>query len=235
MTKNQIIAQQLEKSFISREKLIKFPVADNGEPLVDLQEILPLFVLASKPDVLCNGCKTIFVRQAVAHKLKKIAGRLNKQGLKLKIVDGYRFQKTQQLYWEQEIKLQKRKRPRLSKREIERLADIFVASPQTAFHPTGGAVDVTLVNQKTNRELWLGSRIGDSSVKSYSLYPCLSPLALANRQILFKEMARENFYNLPSEWWHFSYGAKDWAIFYNKKKAIYDQIKDNKLIRYKFK
>jgi D-alanyl-D-alanine dipeptidase len=32
------------------------------------------------------------------------------------------------------------------------------------------------------------------------------------------------FAPFDGEWWHFSYGDKEWAAYYNKPNAVYEQI-----------
>ena len=43
-----------------------------------------------------------------------------------------------------------------------------------------------------------------------------------NRLMLYYAMTEAGFINSPSEWWHYSYGDKEWAIRRNHPQAIYD-------------
>ena len=45
-----------------------------------------------------------------------------------------------------------------------------------------------------------------------------------NRLILFYALTSVGFVNLPTEWWHYSYGDQYWAIYNQKPYAIYNKI-----------
>jgi D-alanyl-D-alanine dipeptidase len=42
-------------------------------------------------------------------------------------------------------------------------------------------------------------------------------------------MTSVGFAPFDGEWWHFSYGDREWAYFYKKKNALYGQIKVGRL------
>lgn len=224
-SKDQIIIKWLEKDFISSQELTKVKIKDNHEPLTDLHKFDPTIILKPCLHNIPYTGKTIFVRLSVAKKLKKINQRLIRKKLCLKITDGYRPYIIQKKYWCDLLNSNQKKYPHLTRKVIEDLTDQFVAKPSVACHPTGGAVDLTIINHKTKKELFMGTKLDLVHYKSYSFYPFLSTMALFNRRLLFTEMAREKFFNVHSEWWHFSYGTIDWALYFNKKTAIYNVIK----------
>lgn len=220
--------KKLETKFFQRDQLTKVSTKDNKEKLVDISKIDPTIILVPRIDNVAKTGKTIFVRQTVAKKLKKINQGLNKKGLYLKIVDGYRLPEVQKEYWEYQISLTKKKHPKWTLEMLETEAMKFCAMPSLSFHPTGGAVDLTLVNSKNGKDLAMGTKINNFSHRAYSHYTLLSATALKNRKILFQVMEKEGFYNYPAEWWHFSYGTTDWSLFYKKPHAIYNVIKFKK-------
>ncbi len=220
--------EKLETKFFQIEQLKKVSVKDNRERLVDISKLDSTIILVPRIDNVPKTGKTIFVRQTVALKLKKINQQLNKKGLGLKIVDGYRLLEVQKKYWEYQLLITKKKHPKWTSTEIEKAAVKFCAMPSLSFHPTGGAVDITLVDLKTKKELVMGTKINNFTHKAYSHYPLLSSTALKNRKILFQVMEKNEFYNYPAEWWHFSYGTTDWALFYKKPYAIYNVKKFKK-------
>jgi D-alanyl-D-alanine dipeptidase len=99
----------------------------------------------------------------------------------------------------------------------------FIAAPDVAGHPTGGAVDVRLIS-KRNEIVDMGTRPHEFSVESYVFSPDVSNMAWKNRQLLRAAMMFAGFAPFDGEWWHFSYGDKEWAYFWNRPCAIYDQI-----------
>lgn len=216
--------RKLESDFLKIENLKKVLIKDCKEELIDLKTIDSSWIILPRKDNIRVTGNTIFLRKTVANKLKRINKNLEKSELTLKIVDGYRLPEVQKEYWDYQLEITKKEHPERSKKEIENEAIKFCANPELSYHPTGGAVDLTLVNLKTKKELPMGTKINDFSVKSYAHFPDLSENEIKNRENLFKEMNKENFYNYPAEWWHFSYGTTDWALFYKKTFAIYSNV-----------
>ncbi len=146
----------------------------------------------------------ILVRQSIRDKLSRI---------NILVKEGYRsLEKQERMFLEQ-----------FAKSTIEDLQErieythSFVALPSIAGHPTGGAVDVTIPG------LDMGGNIADFSK------PCLMPTFCKditneqqrNRLLLHDRMVNEGFAPFYGEWWHFSYGDKEWAATYGKPHAIY--------------
>lgn len=149
----------------------------------------------------------IRVRLSVAEKLSR---------LDLSIQEGHRtFQRQEQMFLEQFLKgtitdLQSR---------IE-WTHTFVALPSVAGHPTGGAVDATI------KGLDMGGEIADFSKPHLMPTKCsfLTKTQQRNRIQLHDLMVEAGFAPFYGEWWHFSYGDKEWAAMYNKPYAIYGTI-----------
>ena len=45
-----------------------------------------------------------------------------------------------------------------------------------------------------------------------------------NRYLLRSLLLKEGFAPFNGEWWHFSYGDKEWASFYGRKKSLYSSV-----------
>lgn len=215
---------ELEKDFYTLGQLKKVPVEDNGERLVDIKNIDSSILLEIQKDNIPYTGNTIFARESVAKKLGLIQEKLRAQGLGLKITDGYRPIEVQESYWNWRFEKDKREHPELSGEALENFSIKFTAKPEYAYHTTGGAVDLTIIDFETKKELDMGTPIDHFSEKAYSHYSKLSENVLSNRKLLFKYMDDHEFYNFPSEWWHFSYGTLDWALHYEKPCAIYKSI-----------
>ncbi len=178
---------------------------DNGEPLVSL------------PD-------GILVRTSVAEKIVSIKEKLEERhpGMDIAVKDGYRTPEYQERYFLQEFLNQYE--AKLSLDELIAKTHQFVALLSVAGHPTGGAVDVTLVFN--GEEVDMGGKIADFTTPS--LIPTYSSLAnqeQARRRLLLHDlMLEEGFAPFYGEWWHFSYGDKEWAVFYNMVEAKYATI-----------
>ena len=70
-----------------------------------------------------------------------------------------------------------------------------------------------------------GSKQYDYSTKKcYFFAQSISQNAKENRLLLRNIMIEAGFAPFDGEWWHFSYGDREWAYYYKKMKAIYNQI-----------
>lgn len=96
-----------------------------------------------------------------------------------------------------------------------------IAVPEVACHPTGGAVDVTIYDIENQKELDFGSKIHDfSSDICYTFYKNISDDEKENRMLLRRLMLNEGFAPYDGEWWHFSYGDREWAFYYKKRRIF---------------
>jgi len=87
-------------------------------------------------------------------------------------------------------------------------------------HSTGGAVDVTIVNQQ-GVKLDMGGEIDELSERSHPDYYLSdqdgdNQQYHFNRQLLNRAMTNAGFYQHPGEWWHFSLGDQMWAWQHNQ-------------------
>jgi D-alanyl-D-alanine dipeptidase len=136
----------------------------------------------------------VFVRLPVARALREIAAELGREGLGLKIYDGYRPYRVTERMW------QPYKNPD------------FVADPaKGSRHNRGAAVDVTLIELRSGAELPMPTPYDDFSPRAGHDFAGLPAVVLANRAKLRGVMARHGFEPLPSEWWHYDF--RGWQRF----------------------
>ncbi len=134
-----------------------------------------------------------FLRKSVAERLARVQKKLRRQGLGLKIWDGYRPLSVQKKMWA--IVPDSR----------------YVANPKHGSrHNRGAAVDVTLVDS-TGRELHMPTGFDDFTPRAHRDWAGDDTLAIHNRQILEKAMTSEGFIPLSTEWWHFD--APNWKSY----------------------
>ena len=132
-----------------------------------------------------------FVRLPVYNALRAIQKELNKQGLGLKIFDGYRpYSITVKFY--------------------EMAKDTtFVADPRKGSrHNLGAAVDLTIIDIKTGKELEMPTGYDSFSKAAAANYADITPAAAKNRALLQSLMQAHGFQILPSEWWHFDFADR---------------------------
>lgn len=97
-----------------------------------------------------------------------------------------------------------------------------VAVPTVAGHPTGGAVDVTLVDALGQR-LDMGCPIYDFDGAYETFDPSVRGIAKDNRMLLRDCMLRVGFAPFDGEYWHFSYGDREWAFLTGAPASLYNQ------------
>lgn len=221
--------KKLEKRMITYQQLIDIKSIENNESLVTLEPQLgALEARYSKlQDMIPLIGEKILVRKAVKQKLIKVSQSVNQinKNWKLLVSYGYRSPKIQTKYFIKNLIdiLQKQKNIP-SPVNLYEVTHRQVAVPRVSGHPTGGAVDVSLINTNGNL-INCGSKIYDlKDIKRYTFMTLKNKSAKKARFILRDVMMQENFAPFDGEWWHFSYGDKEWAAYYKKQTALYNQL-----------
>jgi zinc D-Ala-D-Ala dipeptidase len=130
---------------------------------------------------------TSFLRQPAVAGLQKVQAALRKRGLGLKIYDAYRPYSATRQMWD------------LVKDER------YAANPKNGSgHNRGTAVDLTLVDLRTRKELPMGTAFDNFSDTAHHAFAALPPVVLQNRLLLKTLMEANGFKALDTEWWHYS-------------------------------
>jgi D-alanyl-D-alanine dipeptidase len=148
------------------------------------------FTGAPLPGYLANRA---YLRREAAAALVRVQRGLRPQGLGIKIFDAYRPVRATlaMVDWTERVN-----RPDL-------LKDGYIASRSR--HNLGLAIDLTLIELATGRELEMGTPFDTFSAAAHTANALGE--AAANRQILKAAMEREGFLNYDQEWWHFSFNV----------------------------
>jgi zinc D-Ala-D-Ala dipeptidase len=137
-----------------------------------------------------------FLQKPAAEALVRANHELKAQGYGLIIHDGYRPWYVTEIFWEATPDDKK----------------IFVADPkQGSRHNRGCAVDLSLYDLKTGKEVEMPSGYDEMTKRAYADYPGGTPEERARRAILRQAMEKQGFAVYPEEWWHFDY--KDWKEY----------------------
>ena len=175
-----------------------------------------------------NEIRNLFFygRKEIAEKLDEISKELlniNKDA-SLVVSNVYRHPKIQEENFKKVFNDIKAKFPLLSQDEQIEKTHLIIAYPKVAGHPTGGAIDLTIKIGDTLLDM--GCEIGDFDKEEYlpvkNSY--ITKEQFENRLMLRKLMIRHEFAPFNGEWWHFSFGDREWAKIYNKEYAIYDVV-----------
>jgi D-alanyl-D-alanine dipeptidase len=135
-----------------------------------------------------------FARLPVVMALKDVETDLKARGLGLKIYDAYRpYTITAKFY------------------EITPDTN-FVADPRKGSkHNRGCAIDLSLIDLKTGKELDMPTAFDSFSRKAAADYPDLPKQQIANRELLKSVMQAHGFKVIATEWWHFDFNG--WANY----------------------
>jgi D-alanyl-D-alanine dipeptidase len=145
----------------------------------------------------------LFTKEA-ARALKNVANELIVQGYRLKVFDAYRPACAVKHFvlWgieDQDIRMKQYFYPDLEKQSL--FSDGYIAKKSS--HSRGSAIDLTLFDMKTGRELDMGGPFDLFSVVSHPDYRGITDEQYDNRMTLQKAMVRGGFEPYECEWWHF--------------------------------
>lgn len=131
-----------------------------------------------------------FARLPVVLALKAVQDDLKARGLGLKIYDAYRpYAITVKFY------------------ETARDTN-FVADPRKGSkHNRGCAIDLSLIDLKTGKELDMPTGFDSFSKKAAANYTGLSPKQIENRELLKGVMQAHGFKVIATEWWHYDFNG----------------------------
>jgi D-alanyl-D-alanine dipeptidase len=182
---------------------LKSVQSNSEKELIDLEKFIPGIVLdiryATENNFTGEKIYTqarAFARKPVAAALKRVQADLKEQGLGLKVFDGYRpYRATVKFY------------------EVYR-DTTYVASPyRGSRHNRGCAIDLTLINLSTGRELKMPTPYDTFTKDAWPTTVVTDPEARKNRQLLISAMEKQGFRVNSSEWWHFDFrGWKDFEV-----------------------
>ena len=181
-------------------------VLDNGDPLVEFAPGIP-------------------VRKGLATRLTQARATLP-TGIDLRVVEGHRSIESQQGIIDEYAGELRELHPDADEPEITRLYSRFVAPIAVAPHVAGAAVDLTLVD-RDGVDLWMGTVVDATPEQSDGA--CffdadVDPEARRNRTILADAMRSAGLVNYPTEWWHWSYGDRYWALLTGADHALYGPV-----------
>ncbi|MFD9734884.1 M15 family metallopeptidase [Umezawaea sp. NPDC059074] len=196
---------------LSDPRVAAVPIRETGERLVDLRD-----VDAIRLDDRMAGAGTAYahVRVSVADRLVAAQCRLPRD-LRLLVVEGYRLRVVQERDFASSRARIARANPDWTEERVWREAATFVSPPEVAPHVSGGAVDLTLCTEG-GLELPMGTAVNDTppeyGPECFTASLAIDAEARANRSTLIEAMSASGFVNYPSEWWHWSYGDRYWAL-----------------------
>jgi zinc D-Ala-D-Ala dipeptidase len=137
-----------------------------------------------------------FLQRPATEALLRAHRELQAQGYGLLIHDGYRPWYVTKIFWDATPDDKK----------------IFVADPmEGSKHNRGCAVDLSLYDLKTGKEVRMPSGYDEMTDRAFADYAGGTPEERARRALLRQAMEKQDFQVNPKEWWHFDY--TDWKQY----------------------
>lgn len=214
---------------LTEKSYYKIPIVECGEPLVPIS--LEQFAVKSPHPYQRLGApygevSPYYLRQSVLSALIAAQNQLQQRypGWRIQVFDAYRPIAVQQFMvdyaFAEVVQAQNLDPATLSDeqrqaiwQEVYQMWALPSPNPLTPPpHSTGGALDITIVNDKS-QVIDMGSAIDEISLRSHPDYYANQPELPYHkyRQLLWEVMRSQGFQRHPLEWWHFSLGDQMWA------------------------
>jgi D-alanyl-D-alanine dipeptidase len=197
------VTPQMPIDELRRESLAATPPHEEGKRKPDLVELVKLdptikldIRYASSNNFMSTPFYTearAFMQRPAAEAVVQASKELKQDGYGLIIHDGYRPWYVTKMFWDGTP---------ADKHD-------FVANPVPGSkHNRGCAVDLSLYDLKTGKEVRMPSGYDEMSERAYPEYTGGTPDETKRRELLRKVMESEGFTVDAHEWWHFDY--KEW-------------------------
>ena len=151
-----------------------------------------------------------------AKSLVQVQNELRKRNLSLKIFDAYRPQRSVNYFinWSKDLSDTINKiiyYPEINKSQLFPMGYIAERSG----HSRGSTVDLTIVNNKTNKELDMGTPYDFFGPESSTDFSNITDKQRSNRILLLEAMTKNGFKNYPKEWWHYTLELEPFNYYFN--------------------
>ena len=202
---------------LSDPRVHAVPARDNGEALVRLPARL--------------SPAGAVVRRDLATRLVAAHAALP-PGIGLLVVEGHRSPADQSAIirrYEAEVRAA---HPLADGAEVGRLTSRFVSPLAVAPHVAGAAVDLTLADA-CGDPLEMGTPIDatpeQSDGRCWFAADGIGADARAHRALLAEVLTAQGLVNYPTEWWHWSFGDRYWALMTGADAAFYGPVGDREV------
>jgi D-alanyl-D-alanine dipeptidase len=204
---------------LSDPRLAAISVQDCGEPLAEITSVPEIALDPRERDEAGAYGR---VRIGVLGRLRSASETLP-DGVSFLVIEGHRSSTEQaRRFALQEDRL--RRSGIIDPEESRRRASAFVSPVEVAPHCAGSALDLTLIDAD-GAELDMGGAVNGHRTGDEKYCPLnaegLSARARHNRDLLARAMGSAGFINYPTEWWHWSFGDRYWALITGADIAIY--------------
>ncbi|MCM8814472.1 MAG: hypothetical protein NC937_00295 [Candidatus Omnitrophica bacterium] len=235
--KREYWTQQMEKGYRFMQKIMCYPVKENMEKLVDLQQAVKKSGVYVKFSSVARSTvsKPIFrIREGIVDSFLAAAEKMNKNGFLIKVEDAFRTRQMQNplnrpqkvfdaimkiILWECNGKIPE---PDFI---FKRISVLIATIPKIGTHMSGSAIDITILSMKTGKEIDRGEKYLAMNEKTFMNSIFISKKAKKYRHRFNQIMKKNGFYAYPFEFWHYSKGdAFAHYLTKSRKPAIYGPV-----------
>ncbi len=216
--RRQYWSNQMEDAFGFMNEILKYPMAECGEPLVSLPEAAVsegVPVVFSETLIAGRHRHLFFLREGLIHDFLAAAEDIQERGWILKVEDGFRSRDMQK-----DIALQEKVLGAILKKVVwevhgaipstelifRRLTALSATCPKIGTHMSGSAIDVSVLRFEDRSEVDRGGPYIEMSELTPMGSPFISAEATGNRTEISEIMRRHGFVAYPYEFWHYSKG-----------------------------
>lgn len=230
-------ATKMDEAYEFMEQIRQYRVVECGEPVVSLVDAVRSagveVAFSERPHV--QGLPRLYLlRAGLIDDFIRCARAMNERGWIMKVEDAFRtltMQKflarapytfdvvLERLLWEcngaqPPVELMTR-----------RVAALVAAAPKVGTHMSGSAIDISVLDRTTGREIDRGRPYLEMSELTPMDSPFISAAASANRAAITALMAKHGFITYPWEFWHYNKGdAYDHYLNKTGKAARYGAV-----------
>lgn len=209
---------KMDEAFAFMGEIRQYPVVECGEPVVSLVDAVGAagveVAFSERPHV--QGLPRLYwLRAGLLTDFINCARAMNARGWILKVEDAFRtvtMQKflaraphtfdhiVERVFWEcngaqPPVELL-----------AQRVAALVAAAPKVGTHMSGSAIDISVLDRTTGREIDRGRPYLEMSELTPMDSPFISAEAAANRAAITDLMAKHGFVTYPWEFWHYNQG-----------------------------
>lgn len=211
-------AARMDEAHAFMGAIREYPVVECGEPLVSLVDAVQgtgIEVSFSERPHVQGLPRLYWLRAGLIDSFIACARAMNDRGWVLKVEDAFRtltMQKylarapytfdivVERLLWEGNGTL-----PPVDL-VMRRIGALVAAAPKVGTHMSGSAIDISMLDRATGREIDRGRPYLEMSELTPMTSPFIAPEAQANRQAITALMRDYGFVTYPWEFWHYNQG-----------------------------
>lgn len=223
MNAAEYCAEVERRDLFQKEQCRTKLVVEDNAPLISLKDAG--FDLRFEPAI--EKDYRYLVREPILEKIGRICRRLGSQDKALIVRSAWRSFSHQRKLWQRRVDLLQKEYPEVHPKQIEEMAEYFIAPAEKSMHATGGSVDALIYDERNDCVMDFGTNKNLKIAlgrECYPYHPDITPQARTNRDLLIGLFEDEGFVVDIKEFWHFDYGNVLWAIAKSEPHAIYGAI-----------